>query len=428
MMIEQYQFGYPETKRKMAIEEALSSSKENHYENYQGKYRPLPVIEIRIEALVYRMENIRTKNIQKEWLARHPECAKDLFTRDPFSIEAQETQHELLKKVVDKENLLSAFKKDGKKEGMQQKDPIICSDNGIVVNGNRRLCAWRELYYSDKEKYKHFEMIRVAVLPNHDKVGMADLEYELQIQSPMKAEYDWHSTAADAKERSESGTGIDIIAKKSGKSPNEIGTLIECYDYASEYLESIGHPDEWSLVDKQFYAFREIVKGRKNLKNPGDKELFQEISKSILQTPAKGDRLYNQIPKIVANLGDISPKLTEVFGIDIEAETEVEDDLDILGGGDQSDIDMKNARIAEKIRTAEDPAKVVDTVRIVIESKDEMEKEKKKKGFIFEQVVKSATALNNAVSNLSDDMNKEGVARQIENIEAALVVLKDWIK
>lgn len=423
-MVDQYQFGYPETKRKVAIEEALSSSKEKHYENYQGKYRPLPVIEIRIEALVYRMENIRTKNSQKEWLAQHPNCDRNFFSRDPFSIEVQETQHELLKRLADKENLLSAFRKDG----MQQKEPLICSDNGIVVNGNRRLCAWRELYYSDKEKYKHFEMVRVAVLPNHDKVGMYDLEVELQIQSPMKAEYDWHSIAADAKEKTDSGIDLDIIAKKQGKNANEILTMIECYDYASEYLVSIGHPDEWSLVDKQYYAFREIVKGRKSLKNPGDKELFQEISKSILQTPAKGDRLYNQIPKIVANLRDISPKLTEVFGIDIENDNESIDDLDILGGGDQSDIDMKNAKVAEKIRIAENPAKVVDTVRIVIESKDELEKEKKKKGFIFEQVVKAATALNNAVSNLSDDMNKEGVAQQIENIEAACTILKDWIK
>lgn len=427
-MIEQYQFGYPETKRKVAISEALTSSKENHYENYQGKYRPLPVIEIRIEALVYRMENIRTKNSQKEWLAQHPEYDRNFFLRDPFAIEVQETQHGLLKKLVDKENLLSAFKKDGKKDGMQQKDPLICSDNGIVVNGNRRLCAWRELYYSDKEKYKHFEMVRVAVLPNHDKMGMYDLEVELQIQSPMKAEYDWHSVAADAKEKSDAGIDLNIIAKKQGKTASEISTMIECYDYASEYLDSIGHPDEWSLVDKQYYAFREIVKGRKSLKNPGDKELFQEISKSILQTPAKGDRLYNQIPKIVANLEDISPKLTEVFGIDIDDEIEIEDDLDILGGGDQSDIDMKNAKIAEKIRTAENPAKVVDTVRIVIESKDEIEKEKKKKGFIFEQVIKAVTALNNAVSNLSDDMNKDGVARQIENIEAACTILKEWIK
>ena len=55
-------------------------------------------------------------------------------------------------------------------------------------------------------------------------------------------------------------------------------------------------------------------------------------------------------------------------------------------------------------------------------------KEKKKKSFIFDQVMKAATALTNAVSNLDDSMSKEGIGKQIENIEGALVSLKDWIK
>lgn len=44
------------------------------------------------------------------------------------------------------------------------------------------------------------------------------------------------------------------------------------------------------------------------------------------------------------------------------------------------------------------------------------------------QVMKAATALTNAVSNLDDSMSKEGIGKQIENIEGALVYLKDWIK
>ena len=43
-------------------------------------------------------------------------------------------------------------------------------------------------------------------------------------------------------------------------------------------------------------------------------------------------------------------------------------------------------------------------------------------------ILKAATALTNAVSNLDDSMSKEGIGKQIENIEGALVSLKDWIK
>lgn len=35
---------------------------------------------------------------------------------------------------------------------------------------------------------------------------------------------------------------------------------------------------------------------------------------------------------------------------------------------------------------------------------------------------------NIEISNLDDSMSKEGIGKQIENIEGALVSLKDWIK
>ncbi len=418
-MIDTYLFGYPEYQRKDIILEALKNPYETIYEEYHGKYRAIPVIETRIEVPVYRMENIRTKNLQKEWIARHPELEKDILTSDPSSIEAQEIQHQILVSLANKEGLLSAFK-DGK---LQQKEPIICSDNGIAVNGNRRLCAWRALYYNDKEKYKHFETIRIAVLPDHDPEAMYDLEVALQIHSDMKAEYTWHAIAADCKEKTERGMDIDIIAKKQGKNNEEINTYIECYDYATEYLIAIGHPDEWTLVDKQYYAFKQIVQSRKSLSSPGDKALFQEIAKAMLQSPAKGERLYSQIPKVAKNLDGIAPKLHEVFNIEDE---DADDDLNILGGNDVEDDD--NALVAAGVRSADNPELVVDTVKTVLETRDELEKEKKKKSFVLDQVKKAATNLNNAVSNLNALMSKDGIGKQIESIDATLAILRDWIK
>ena len=186
-----YEFGYPSARRIFEIQDAVANSHETHPEEYQGKYRSLPVIEVRIELLVYRIENIRTKSLQKEWLSQHPNYPKNFFTSDPYSIETQEIQHIILKSLANKEKLLSTFKNDT----LQQKDPIVCSDDGIVVKGNRRLCVWRQLYYSDENKYKHFQTVRVAILPNHDPQGMYDLEVALQIHSDMKAEYIWHSIA-----------------------------------------------------------------------------------------------------------------------------------------------------------------------------------------------------------------------------------------
>ena len=177
--------------------------------------------------LVYRIENIRTKSLQKQWLAQHRDQPKDLFTSDPFSIEAQETQHQVLKLLIDKENLLKSFKDNDK---LQQTEPLICSNDGIVVNGNRRLCAWRELYYNYKSKYAHFQTVRVAVLPDNDPQGIYDLEVALQIRSDMKAEYVWHAIAADYQEKFDLGMDIGVLAAKQNKKPEDISTYIECYN------------------------------------------------------------------------------------------------------------------------------------------------------------------------------------------------------
>ncbi len=424
-MMYAYSFGYPHTQRVITISEAVNNPQtvEKYQLDYRGKYRPLPVIEVPIEMLVYRIENIRTKSLQKQWLAQHRNLPRDLFISDPFSIEAQENQHQVLKLLVDKENLLKTFKDNDK---LQQTEPLICSNDGIVVNGNRRLCAWRELYYNNKAKYAHFQTIRVAVLPDCDPQGMYDLEVALQIRPGMKAEYVWHAIAADYQEKFDSGMDIGVLAAKQNKKPEEISTYIECYSYAAQYLESIGRPDEWMLVDKQEYAFKQIVIGRKNISNPGDKELFQEITKAMLQTPAIGDRLYKQIPKVVSSLAAIAPKLQEVFGIVIQDNHE--DDLDLLTGGDTSNENTANSQIAAGIRMADNPKLVAQTVKSVLDTTDELEKEKKKKSFIFDQVMRAATLLTNAVSNLDDSMSKDGVGKQLENIEGACAALKDWIK
>jgi len=422
----EFTFGYPEWMREEYITKQLSNPQllEKHYEKYHGKYRPLSVIEVPIELLVYRMENIRTKTLQKEYLALTPDCPRDIFTSDPHCIEAQETQHQILKILVDKESLLTTFKKDDK---LQQTEPLICSNNGIVVNGNRRLCAWRVLYYGNPQKYAHFRTVRVAVLPDNDPKGMEELEKALQIHSDMKAEYSWHTKAAHYKEKFDLGQSALEIAggAEHKKQAEEISVSIACYEYAAKYLEAIGHPDEWSRVDQSEYAFKQIVAGRKNLNNPGDKELFLEIAQAMIQVPASGERLYSQIPKVARHLSSIAAKLQEELQIELR-ETE-EDDLDLLLGGD-TEVDDTNAQIAAGIRDAQNPEAVVKTVKSVLETVDALDNEKKKKSYIFDQVKKAATYLTNAVSNWDDSMSKEGVGKQIENIEGALAFLKDWIK
>ena len=122
----------------------------------------------------------------------------------------------------------------------------------------------------------------------------------------MKAEFVWYAIAADYQEKSDSDICIGILEAKQ-KKLEEISTHIECYNYAAQYLDFFGRQDHWMLVDKKD-ALEQIVVGRKNITNSGDKEFFRKISRAMLQTLAVGNRLYKQIPKVVSELAIIVPK------------------------------------------------------------------------------------------------------------------------
>lgn len=75
----------------------------------------------------------------------------------------------------------------------------------------------RTLYEKDPEKFKYFEFIEVAVLPEDcDKAEIRALEKRLQIQKTHRAEYKWHSKAAMMKEEREAGVSPEQLAKTYG--------------------------------------------------------------------------------------------------------------------------------------------------------------------------------------------------------------------
>lgn len=225
-------FGAPILQRISEIKTKVADCKRFHGIEFQGKYQDIPVITVRIDFPVYRLANGRTRSFQREYLALNPDAPADLFKCDHDSFAAQSAQHDILYKLVEEEDLLKAFKS----EYMQQTEPIVCTSEGVVVNGNRRLCAWRSLYYSDQNRYKHFQTISIAILPLCDERDIEELEKRLQIQNPMRAEYHWHAIALMAKEDIQNGKRDGDVAKSYGKSTQALHLLMDARDYAEQYF------------------------------------------------------------------------------------------------------------------------------------------------------------------------------------------------
>ena len=186
------ELGWSLVKRREHIKELLQAGAiAEHRLEFQDRLQNLPVVTVPIGLPKYRLLNGRTASLQQEWLSENPDKSEDFFQRDPELTEAQEIQHQLLTKLIHGAGLLAYFRDTKNK----QKEYIILDAHGYVINGNRRLCAWRTLLSQDGDAYGHFGHVDAVILPPCDDKAIDKLEGALQIEPDIRDDYTWDSLA-----------------------------------------------------------------------------------------------------------------------------------------------------------------------------------------------------------------------------------------
>ena len=431
------QYGFPLLTRKSDIASKVAESTIQYPLEVMGKYQPLKQIRVRIGLPVYRITNGRTRTFQREYLVTHPDVASDLFTKDPDSLEAQRAQHQILQRLAEDEDLLKEFQ-----SGTQQTEPIIVTNTGVVVNGNRRLCVWRNLFTRDPVNYKHFEFIDVAVLPDDcDEEEIRALEKRLQIQRSHRAEYKWHNKAAMMKEEREAGVTLENLAKSYDTTRKEVETLIGALEYAEIYLQKIGKPEQWSLVDKDEFAFRPMVEERKKISDQGRKELFETICFTLIKQKDSQGRLYTAIPDVAEYLDSIAlalqdkgilkktpqPSLFESLDDTMNtSDTDNVDDIDLLGG--ETTPINEYSELASKIQDSDD-IKLGEVVKQVTDEQKSLKSEQKSAKFLLNTLSSISRSLWNVrTSGLNENTITEGVSAHLDTIQEHLLVIKKWLE
>lgn len=410
--------------RASTIERLLKGSETSFPLEVMGKYRHLKQISVRIELPVYRISNGRTRTLQKEYIAEK-KLPDDYFQKDEYSSEIQKSQHEILKRLINEESLLKTFQNK-----TQQTEPLIITQEGIVVNGNRRLCAWRELYYSDKEKYKHLSSIDVAVLPPEcDENEIRNLEKRLQIQKPLKAEYKWHSKAMMMRDEENAKTLLSEIAKAYGISQKDVRLQIDALNFAEDFLKSIGQKDRWSQVNSYEYAFIQLAKFRRAISDEGKKEFFQALCYSQFKEGIQNNRLYETVKDIANNLD----RLFEVFSQQRQhiftsvSPKDTGDDIGILLNGEQKQ--NKYSLLARSIHDNPIP-NIGETIQDVIQEQQAIEKEIQDSQFLINSLSRISNQLTNLLITFSQEnnYNLEGTEQQLDTIDHSAQQLKSLIK
>ena len=422
-----YEFGAPIMKRKAEIAKLCGKSTETISSpvKVKGRQCKLPEIKVRIGFPVYRIENGRTKTYQEQYLEMHPDVNRDLFKKDPESVPAQKAQHEILLQLVEDADLRKEFENTKN----EQTEPILVTETGVVVNGNRRLCVWRDLYKKDPNKYSHFEYVDLAVLPSDcDETEIRNIEKNLQIKRTIKAEYKWHTKATMMKEELDSGVSFKAIADSYSTTVKNVEKLTESLDYANHFLESIGKKKQWSLVDNDEFAFGTMVDCRKKIQDPGKKLMYEAICFRLLASNDYTDRAYKVFQSVAENLDSIASALKEEEAISdhIEESRRKPENHDWdLFGWNQPQID-EYGEIASAIN--ETDINLGAIVSQVIEEQKGLQNEQKNAKYLRNQLKNVLGKLTDAENiGLVENTDIEGIDALIANIREKLDMIEHWV-
>jgi hypothetical protein len=410
------QLGWPYPKRKSHLDKLVASpSDRTHGVPFQDQTTYLRIYSVPIDLPKYRLNNGRTYAAQAEYLATHPEVSSDFFTADLELDAAQHVQHTLLSKLADDKELLTYFKTH------EQEEPLILTSDGFVLNGNRRLCAMRKLFESDKEQFSHFAHIDIVVLPPADEKDLDSLEAKLQIHPDIKADYTWISRALMLKRRRDDhGFSEDELANLYEMKKGEVSELIDMLADADIYLEDRNKEGQYHLIDETFYAFQQLGKNRAKLKSEGAKSVYDKIAYCLIDESAEGGRLYDLIPAAGRYLPQVIESVREEWQLQ-EKETQA-GDVALLGGEK-----TKFGDVLEVLDEEDKRGKIREIVRDIVTAEELKEKEKKRKNFVLSQIRKANTALVDAFNAITGETEKAGIAAQLKSIQEVLQKIKSWV-
>jgi hypothetical protein len=178
--------------RETIIRKSLEASdKEEEFYDFRNRTTLLKIIQVRIDLLIYRTENFRTFTDQKEYIVRERK-PPDYFQAGQENETVQQVQHGLLVKLAREGRLDSVVPIIDVLKKERQRERILITQGGVVVNGNRRLAAMRELYADNPGEYAHFSHVDCQVLPPDAlPEDIIDIEASLQAKPETKLDYDW---------------------------------------------------------------------------------------------------------------------------------------------------------------------------------------------------------------------------------------------
>lgn len=308
--------------RETIIEKALKNptGSEAFYDFRSTKY-DLPVIRVGIDLLVYRMENFRTYTDQHEYVAKEKKPA-NFFSAGQENESVQQVQHEMLVRLAKKGiadsvvPVIDVLEKEG------QREAILITASGVVVNGNRRLAAMRELGETH---------LNVMVLPADATVDeIVDIEASLQGRPETKLDYDWIGDGELINRLIGMGRTTKQVADQLHRAEKDIKNAIQALTEAELYLKEWAHAEgEYSRIREDAEQLFKDLPKRLEGKDANLAQASRVIAWTLFENREKlPSRLYDFNLAFGKLAGDVLDRVASDLGLSTSNDDDSNEDVD----------------------------------------------------------------------------------------------------
>lgn len=223
---------------------------------FRQRHSSLVKILVPIAFPLYNIKSGRTHKAQTEWIDRNG--GRSDFFDDPEDGEVQGVQHSLLLQMIQEAGL------DADLARRRQRNPIVLTHDGYIIDGNRRVAALRDA--------GDVENAEAVVLPEDaTRAELFETELELQMAKETRADYDWIDQGLHVRYGvRELREPISSVAQRMNKPEQEIDDILARMVLVDLYLAWVGNPDAYHRVpDDSEQAFIELgqIEGSQKHKN-----------------------------------------------------------------------------------------------------------------------------------------------------------------
>jgi len=329
--------------------EILSAMRTHRIHEFRNTVTDLPVVRLPIDLPIYRIANYRTNILQLRWI-KEKKQPSNYFVVGEENESIQRIQHNFLWDLAQtqKESISSIIEKL-QTEG--QREPIMISATGVVVNGNRRLAAMRELLPERPD----FAFVDCMVLPSHaTEDDLKDIEVRLQMTPETRLPYNWISELLAIKDLKDRNRSIDTIANLMGlSSPSKVTdkllmlTEIDLYlrDWRNQEYDYDQVADAEEIISQ--------VATRLKKKEGSQKEIARHVAWLLLDQRGKEGRIYELRDTTGSLTQAVVSKIQEVYSAELStpsrSEGNEDDELELVL---ESDEDSNDQSIITFLRTA----------------------------------------------------------------------------